>query len=185
MSKSGLTVTPFDVDVDAHFDAAEGLCLGHGHLHRWRHTVVCSKLEVTNLNLTEILVWFSLFKTQHWWYHESQRFTIKWSLAKQRVKVCQNFQSPGTQSRQGMELGLHQVPGMDVSEKARSGFGLCPSTGWRRTSRSYNLFFHSWSVQSLFKSHFCKEFFQGCQNISWQLLKQKKNTALQMKRRGH
>ena len=113
-------------------------------------------------------------KTQHWWYHESQRFTIKWSLAKQRVKVCQNFQSPGTQSRQGMELGLHQVPGMDVSEKARSGFGLWPSTGWRRTSRSYDLFFHSWSVQSLFKSHFCKEFFQGCQNISWQLLKQNK-----------
>ena len=34
MSKSELTVTPFDVDVDAHFDAAEGLCLGHGHLHR-------------------------------------------------------------------------------------------------------------------------------------------------------
>merc|ERR1711953_626985 len=32
-SRMDATVTPFDVDVDAHLDAAEDLVLRHGHLH--------------------------------------------------------------------------------------------------------------------------------------------------------
>ncbi len=38
-----LTVTPFDVDVDSHFDSAEDLVLRHGHLHIHDGGLGCEK----------------------------------------------------------------------------------------------------------------------------------------------
>ena len=81
-----LTITPFDVDVDAHLDAAEGLCLGHRHLHRESTSKPWLKTDTRNLRRFR----HTKFKHDHK-LHVSQVFAQKNNVGMMKCFILPDF----------------------------------------------------------------------------------------------